>query len=406
MRWSCGWTLSGQLGCLCLVAFMLAWQRVVPAADMEALRMTNALLTKPMIETQTIFEGGRCPNVVVGLDGTVVAVWGLTQLVTRRSEDGGATWQDPVLVQDPAIHAGGALVNEANGEILIFAHPKHPDRQPTPPPVQTMYRSRDAGRTWEHTDAKFLPDVNGYVPAMHMSEKGVTLRHESNRGRLLRPARVYIGANQLGKKHDGYNTASYSDDGGTTWQASAPFPDRGTGEGALVELADGTIYYSSRKQYFHDSQPLRPGRDYALSRDGGQTWVDLTHCKDLPDGPRYRGEEKRGSNYNGHFGLMAGVDKVTDGAREILLYTNADSDGHERKNLSMWASLDGGRTWPVKRRIHDGPSAYSAIAVGRPGTPSEGWIYVLYEGGPNDQYESGRLARFNLAWLLEDTTQP
>ena len=36
------------------------------------------------------------------------------------------------------------------------------------------------------------------------------------------------------------------------------------------------------------------------------------------------------------------------------------------------------------------------MTAGRPGTPSEGWIYLLYEGAGG-----GRIARFNLAWLLE-----
>jgi sialidase-1 len=36
--------------------------------------------------------------------------------------------------------------------------------------------------------------------------------------------------------------------------------------------------------------------------------------------------------------------------------------------------------------------------AGRPGTPSEGWIYLFYEGGPQG---GGSVARFNLSWLLE-----
>jgi sialidase-1 len=37
------------------------------------------------------------------------------------------------------------------------------------------------------------------------------------------------------------------------------------------------------------------------------------------------------------------------------------------------------------------------LDAGRPGTPSEGWIYLLFEGGPQG---GGTIARFNLAWLL------
>lgn len=75
--------------------------------------------------------------------------------------------------------------------------------------------------------------------------------------------------------------------------------------------------------------------------------------------------------------------------------------GEGRQKITVWASLDGTKTWPVKRLVYDGPSAYSSLAAGRPGTPSEGLIYLLYEGGPDGMYSAIHLARFNLAWLLE-----
>jgi len=82
--------------------------------------------------------------------------------------------------------------------------------------------------------------------------------------------------------------------------------------------------------------------------------------------------------------------------RDILLYSNADEESHERVRLTVWASLDGGITWPVKRLVDEGPSAYSSLAVGRTGTPSEGWIYLQYE----ERNGGGRVARFNLSWVL------
>jgi hypothetical protein len=54
--------------------------------------------------------------------------------------------------------------------------------------------------------------------------------------------------------------------------------------------------------------------------------------------------------------------------------------------------------------VFDGPSAYSSLASGRPGTTSEGMIYLLFEGGPDGMYSGIRLARFNLAWVLEGET--
>jgi sialidase-1 len=100
-----------------------------------------------------------------------------------------------------------------------------------------------------------------------------------------------------------------------------------------------------------------------------------------------------------------------DGA-DILLYSNLDtvagtmpkqvggSTSVGREKITVWASFDGGKTWPVKRLVFDGPSAYSNLGVGRAGTPSDGKIYLHYEGGKKNCYEGIYVAVFNLSWLL------
>jgi sialidase-1 len=69
--------------------------------------------------------------------------------------------------------------------------------------------------------------------------------------------------------------------------------------------------------------------------------------------------------------------------------------------VTVWASFDGGRTWPVQRRIFDGPSAYSNIGVGRVGTVTEGTIFINYDGGPEGRNTAAHVAVFNLSWLLD-----
>jgi len=288
------------------------------------------------------------------------------------------------------------------GDILAFTHPEHRPRDPDPPAPRRVFRSTDCARSWSPMDAVFHPDSRGHVPALHMSEKGITLHRGPRPGRLLRPARVYIGAGQRGETHVGYNTAIYSDDAGRTWHASAPFPQDGTGEGAVVELADGEVLYNSRRQYFPDGEPRDARRQHARSRDGGRTWTDLATVHGLPDGPRYRGVAAQGANYNGQFGLMAGFERLPLTDRDVLLYTSTDRDDHERRNLTVWASFDGGLTWPVKRAIFNRPCAYSSIVAGRPGTAGEGIFCVLFEGGDDNCYEAGHLARFDLAWMMAD----
>lgn len=357
-------------------------------------------LGKPRCDLHTIFEGQRFPNVVVSMRGTVLATWGSQSYWVRRSVDGGATWEPAIEVTTPGFHGGGTIVDERRDTILVFNDGQHPPKAPQ----KTMgrlevYRSRDDGRRWERIEVTMQPDPNGYIPARHMCEHGMTLRHGRTAGRLLRPARVY---NKTGPIPRCYTSALFSDDGGLTWHSSQPFPESGTGESAVVELSDGRILHNSRKHFFNlPHENFRSDRLVAWSHDGGQRWQDLERVPGLPDGPRYRGETKRGSNYNGHFGMLAGLTRLPVKHHDILLYSNADNAGHERVDGTVWASFDGGASWPVKRRVHEGPFAYSSLDAGRPGTPSEGWIYLQYEGGRETCYEGGWMARFNLAWLLE-----
>ena len=64
--------------------------------------------------------------------------------------------------------------------------------------------------------------------------------------------------------------------------------------------------------------------------------------------------------------------------------------------MTVWASFDGAKTWPVKRLVYEGPSAYSSLAAGQDGT-----IYLLFERGKKKLYESVTVARFNLEWLTK-----
>jgi sialidase-1 len=99
--------------------------------------------------------------------------------------------------------------------------------------------------------------------------------------------------------------------------------------------------------------------------------------------------------------MMCGLVRLPVEGRDILVYSNADTPGHERVRMTVWVSFDGAASWPVKRLVFDGPSAYSSLAAGRPGTPSEGWIYLQFEGGADGTYSGSQVARFNLAWIAE-----
>ena len=338
-------------------------------------------IDEPRMEMQQVFRNERFPNIVVTLKGTVIVTWGNNSIRARRSEDGGNTWGDEIVIAKPGFQGGGTTVDETTGDILAFAEDKHP-----PAPL-TVYRSKDDGRTWIPEKVTIHPDSNGNLPSMHMNEHGITLRHGKHKGRLIRPSRYYGKKNDRSEWPNHYTNAIYSDDGGRTWQTSDPFPENGTGEATIAELSDGRLYYNSRVHW--QERPENTRRRSAISHDDGQTWKDWQIVDVLPDGHQHRS-----------YGCMGGLVRLPVAGKDILVFSNIDTANAKRERGTVWASFDGGKTWPVKRLVYEGPSAYSSLTAGRPGTPSEGTIYLHFEGGPKG---GSQVARFNLSWLINGT---
>jgi len=346
---------------------------------------------QPVFEVQQLFADERFPNVITAIDGTIVASWGRENFRVRRSEDGGKTWGPEITVANPGFQGGGTTVDENTVDILVFVEGGHP-----PAPL-TVYRSKDHGKTWNAEKVTIKPNSLGHIPSMHMNEHGITLKQGKFAGRLIRPSRWYGNGNGREFWDEHCTNAIFSDDGGKTWQASEPFPAYGTGEAAIAKLSDGTLYYNSRRHKSTDG--LNPRRRYiAYSYDGGQTWEDLWIDEKLPDGAQHT-----------DYGLMAGLVRLPVDGHDILLFSNIDVPADKkdedvpfelrtsrRFNGTVWASFDGGKTWPVKRAVDEGSFAYSSLTAGRAGTPSEGLIYLFYESDGG-----GKIARFNLAWLTE-----
>lgn len=374
---------SGRFPTLLLAAASLAaGPLTTAAADSPPANPTpkegplEPFLGTPILELAHVFDRDRFPNVVVATDGSVLAVWGGVGL--RRSTDGGRTWGEPITIA-PGFMGGGVTVDEVSGDVLAFVEEKHP------PAALAVYRSKDHGLTWKPDPTVIYPNSLGHVPSMHMNDHGITLRHGRHAGRLVRPSRWYGRTNypkEFFPTH--YTNAIFSDDGGRSWKASEPFPEMGTGEACVVELADGRLLYNTRRHWAADPADA-VWRWTAESTDGGLTWVNQARSAILPDGDP-------ASTY----GLMGGLVRLPVIGRDILVFSNIVSP-KGRKGGHVWASFDGGRTWPVRREVFPGAFAYSSLDAGRPGTPSAGWIYLLFEGGPK---EGGTLGRFNLTWLV------
>jgi sialidase-1 len=339
----------------------------------------------PVFEVQDLFQSVRIPKIVVTTDGTVLA-FAKTCRQLRRSTDGGRSFSPIQEVGKDA--SGNAIVDEVTGDILVVN-----------PRARSLWRSRDQGRSWKREEITIKSNVLGHgapeggVPAdTGASESGVTLRYGKHKGRLLMPARVQPpkGNNDQEWWPYNYNTAIYSDDGGKTWQTSAPVQS-GTGEGTLAELSTGDIYYNSRSHMSVDHR-----RRIAWSHDGGQMFVDWCVSEHLFEvGEPFYFKYGTKPSYGCNAGLVR-LPLDATGGKDVLLFSTPDDPGGERVRMTVWASFDRAETWPVKRLVYEGPSAYSSLAAAPDGT-----VYLLFERGRKKLYESIALARFNLAWLTE-----
>lgn len=336
----------------------------------------------PVFEMQELYKGMRGPNIVVATDGSVLAFarWGE---LLRRSEDKGKTWS---AVKEVGVDSrGSAIVDDNRGHVMVVdGRGGH------------LWRSLDHGKTWKREEIEFKPNGNGHgipktVPVdTGASESGITLHYGKHKGRLLMPGRIQppYGTNDQEWWMYNYNTAIYSDDGGKTWQTGSPVQS-GTGEGTLAELSNGNIYYNSRSHMSVDHR-----RQIAWSYDGGHMWTDWRVSTQLFEigQPHYFKYGKKPS-----YGCAAGLVRMPlemTGGMDVLLYSAPDDPGGSRVRMTVWASFDQGETWPVKRLVYEGHSAYSSLSADRDGN-----VYLLFEWGKDKLYESIYVAKFNLDWL-------
>ena len=94
---------------------------------------------------------------------------------------------------------------------------------------------------------------------------------------------------------------------------------------------------------------------------------------------------------------IIGLPGGADGNARILWSGISASDRPDgRRDLTVFLSEDGAQSFPKSRLVHAGPSAYSDMT-----TLPDRSVLIFYEGGTTRAYDSIRVARFNLDWLMQ-----
>lgn len=323
----------------------------------------------------------RIPSLVVTQSGTLLAFTeaghvtadaGNRDILLKRSEDGGRTWSRQVqTIIDAGESRTGSpcgLVDQKSGRVhLITAIDEK---------KVIHFHSDDDGLTWSAPRSldyalEAFRDRADWASLDTGPGEGIECERGAHAGRFIVP--IYLGVRGIGSR----STFIYSDDRGETWKPGGlSDPKFDANEATIHEGVDGTLHMNMRAG---SGIPNRePYRLVAESRDGGITWSETRVDRNLWT-PHCHASTLRYSWPEEEHG--------------IVLFAGP-FDKAKRVNFNVLASFDDGATWPVRRQIFPGPTAYTSI-VRLP----DGDIGAIYEGG-YFRYAKFIFVRFSLEWLL------
>jgi sialidase-1 len=336
----------------------------------------------------------RIPSLIVTKKGTLLAFCegrtggdsGDIDTLTRRSEDDGETWSKYEIVWSDGGNTCGnpcPVVDQSTGRIYLLStwnlgsdnesqiiswkskDVRHP----------YICYSDDDGKSWTKpvciSDTTRLDDWRWYATGPGI---GIQIKRGKYAGRLVIPCDHSYTETRDGvfKRYNRYGYGShviYSNDHGSTWKISKTITP-GCNENQVVELSDGSLMMNMR------SYNGKQCRAVSISKDGGESWSEITHDPTLIEPV-----------------CQASMITYNYGNNNLILFSNP-ADKKSRVRMTVRLSFDDGRTWPVSRILHEGPAAYSCLAV-----LENGEIACFYEAGEKSPYESMLFEKFSLEWL-------
>lgn len=303
-------------------------------------------------------------------------------LVARYSDDNGNSWSTPKTIAGEYIdslnnqgpdygYGDAAIVETTDGKIICLMAADRRYQRSTYDDRIKVYQtsSDDGGKTWERPkeisdliyDAPYK-DASAKLQGVFVtSGKGLCLKHQK---RKSANGRIMFAMVCKFSEWPYYNYIVYSDDNGKTWNVSKHAVFEGGDEAKLVEERDGTVIISTRRS---------GERGFNVSHDGGLTW-----------GKGYTNKDLWGNSCNADMLVYSD---------DVYLHTMPNAE--DRRNLTIYASKDKGKTWPYKYVFNSLPGAYSSIVK-----CADGSIGIYYEDGTMSDHYSMNFITIPLEWIL------
>lgn len=291
----------------------------------------------------------RIPGLTTSNDGTLLAIYDVRydsifdlqaniDIGLSRSTDGGRTWEKMRIVMDMGQWGGlpeaqngigdpAILVDRNTGEIFIVALWTvgiGNDRAwinvgQGMTPYETgqlmMVSSKDDGRSWS--------EPRNITSMVKQPDWYITLQGPGN-GITMEDGTLVFAFQHVDAQRVPWSGIIYSKDHGKSWKTHESCPVRETTEAQVVELEPGTLMLNMRNN-------LRTGRMVYTTDDMGKTWKEHESSGKLVEPV-----------------CMASMIKVKAEdnvlGQDILLFSNPATT-KSRFDISIKASLDGGKTW-------------------------------------------------------------
>ncbi|MCU4174206.1 exo-alpha-sialidase [Carboxylicivirga sp. N1Y90] len=339
----------------------------------------------------------RIPGLVTTNEGTLIAVYDNRYNNSKdlqedidvgmsRSVDGGQTWEPMKVIMDMGEWGGQPQqLNGIGDPCVLYDHHTHtiwvaalwlngstPDKmawwdsKPGMKPSETgqfvISKSTDDGLTWSEpiniTDQIKDP---AWQLLLQGPGRGITLED----GTLVFPAqfKADIGSKALdGGPYTCHSTIVYSKDQGNTWQIGTGAKDNTT-EAQVATLSDGSLMLNMRDDRNRKDKSETNGRAIAVTKDFGKTWeMHVSSNSVLQES-------------NCMASLISAEIEVNGEMKHVLFFSNPNNK-QARKNMTIKASFDNGKTWPYELELNENDGfGYSCLSI-----VDEKNIGILYEG--------------------------